>query len=198
MGSEMCIRDRYITTMLSFFIPYLISMTIWTCVLSYNPPFPFLGLLVLRVRISVLLATVWFELPSRLKDTEGRKRILSCLICGIYVIMSSVSYFGVTIIIEILPLQMQWTVSIVLPIIKGIHTRVGVKLLEKSQPCNMDAMLVSSALYLESNNAFYEALVLADVTEETMYAMLGVQFLMHLYSCYEIIHLHNKVQIDNS
>ena len=100
--------------------------------------------------------------------------------------------------IEKLPSQIQWLVAIILPTFKWIHTRAASKLVKNVLPCNLETSLVSMELLLAANHALYEALALGDLTEITMYSLLGVQLLMHLYSCYEIIQLHKKVQTDSS
>ena len=187
----------YIPSTLTGILPYCILMTIWTLVFEYNPPMPFAGLLVM-IEDTVLCVLVGLKLFAILKSTEETKILLKALLYALYVLVAIYSYDGVTIMIEVLPSQIQWIVSIVLPMLKGFHTWAAKQLLKKTRPCNLEVSLVNLDLWFESNHAFYEALILANVTEVTMYSMLVVQFLMHLYSCYQIIRLHRKVQNDSS
>jgi len=173
-------------------------MTIWTLVLGYNPPMPFSVLLVIFSGNSAATVQTLLELSTILKTVEGRKRLLNLAIAATYCVGAIISYDAVTIMIEKLPFQIQWIVAIVLQMLKWFHRGTMKKLFKRVHPCNLEALHVGIATMLESNHALYVALMLVNVTEVTMYSILGIQFVMQLYSCYEIIRLHRKVQTDSS
>ena len=84
------------------------------------------------------------------------------------------SYKVLTIMIDVLPSEIEWIESMVLPIMKLSHALAYDKLIRKAEPYIFEALLIELALFLESNHSFYEALFLANVTEVTVYGMLAI------------------------
>jgi len=96
-----------------------------------------------------------------------------------------------------LPGSVEWLIALVLPILKEFHLWVWTKTVLKTQPCNLDAILQWTTIRLEIFHAFFEATLLQNINDTTMYAMLSIGFLFHLRTCYNIIQKHNKVRDNN-
>ena len=182
----------YIPTALIGVLPYCVSMAIWTAVLGLNPPLP-LTPIVLNLGVITFAVKLWIDVSTKNKKFGDRKRIFIFLMSIIYLTFVYFTYSGISVMKEMLPPTFEWLVSIILPILRECHSFVGGKLLLKSKPCYPDVMLFQLYMGIKCFHEFYIVLFLASIQMTTVYSILGIEFLLHIYSCYKIIISYKRI-----
>ena len=182
----------YIPTALLGLIPYCVSIVIWTFVLEFNPPLPITPM-VLNLGVITFVSKLYLDVVAKNKEKGDRKRIVIFLMSLVYLTFVFFTYNGINIMKEMMPPTFEWLVAIVLPIIREIHSFVGSKLLLKSKPLSPDVMLFQLYMGIKCFHEFYVVLFLASVQLTTVYTILGIEFILHVYSCFTIIVSYKKI-----
>ena len=192
MVSLLSLLRLYVPTALLGVVPYCVSMTIWLFVLEFNPPLP-LTPMVLNLGVITFVSKLWLDISAENKKKGDRKRIFLFLMSLVYLTFVYFTYNGINVMKEMLPPTFEWFVAIVLPILRELHSFVGSKLLLKSKPICPDVMIFQLYMGIKCFHEFYVVLFLASVQLSTVYSILGIEFVLHIYSCYQIIVSFKKI-----
>ena len=186
----------FVPSSLSGLFFFAVVNNIWTLGFGYNLPVPFNGVLWIPIFI-VFTVSLWFEFPYRLRNIPAyRKRLI------IYIIVlglngSAMSQYDVVFAtVSLLPTNMQWTLAFVLPLIRGVNIWILDKFIYQAIPCNLQAAKFGTLAFIRSTHTLFVAINLANVSKVTLYCILGIEFLLHFYSCYQIIGMQTKVNAD--
>ena len=191
MMSPSALFRVYVPTSLLGLIPYCASVVIWTKLYDYNLPLPFAPV-VLNLGVFTFAWMLWREISLQNMDVGDRSRKLWFLFSIIYGALFGTSYQLLNSLKEGLPLQLEWTVSIILPIVRHLVLIVGEKIVQRAKPSNIETMNFQLHMGVKCFHEFFVVLQLAQMHISTFYAILGVEFLLHLYTCYKIIRIHRK------
>ena len=97
---------------------------------------------------------------------------------------------------NMLPLEIQWIMAIILPINRELNVWVICKLLEKSTDYNTTVPLIpklTATTLLNTGHACFLATVISSLsTDVTSYSILFVDFALNLFMLHKIIKLHRK------
>ena len=188
---------HYMRTMLAFVVPYGTFYFLWTYILNFNHPMPFLGYGALISWI-ISLPLVWFLIPPHLrKIKERRKQIMMYILLQLVWILISIQKVGLTILFESLSAELQILMAAIIPLCRSFDLWIVSKLVVKMSGTDNE---LANTLYSVSMNlefAVFVAVMLADANDLTVYCMLGAEFALHLVSCYQIIKRLKKNRVDN-
>ena len=184
----------FIPSALLGLIPYCAAVMIWTTYLGYNLPIPFTAI-VLNLGVVTFTIMLWKEISSHNMKSGDRKRIIWFLFSLVYLaLVTAPSYaVGMQIMQSELPSELQWTMALILLIIRHLNWIGGEKIILRAKPDDMRMMQFQLHMYVQCNHEFFVALSLSNLQSSTVYAILGAEFILHLYSCYQIISLFKKV-----
>ena len=181
----------YVPTSLLGLFPYCAAVVIWTTLYDYNLPLP-LTPVVLNLGVITFAWMLWREISLKNMDAGDRSRIMWFLFCIIYGALFGTSYQGLHSLKESLPFELEWTVAIILPIVRHLILIVGEKIVLRAKPNDVEVMNFQLHMGVKCFHEFFIVLHLAQLHISTFYAILGVEFLLHLYTCYEIISIYRK------
>ena len=135
------------------------------------------------------------EIYARNKKEGDVKRILWFVLQFVYLgPFFLVTYFGIEILTDKLPSELQWIIAIVMPGMRELHVIIIHKILLNARPCSPDILLFGVDMGMHSFHSFWTTLILTRVGDPTVYSILGVEFLLHLFSCYQIIKIRKQIQ----
>lgn len=182
-----------IPTGLMAVVPYLILLLIWTMVWNYNPPLP-------HSEAPQLLGVITFvsglamEIYAKNKKEGDVKRILWFVLQFPYLGPGlQITYTGLELLTNALPSQLQWIIAFLLPALREFHIMIVHKILMKARPCSNEIILFGVDMGIQSYHSFWVTLFLVKVTDVTVYLILGIEFLLHLYSCYQIFKIQKQI-----
>ena len=195
-------KEHYFITMAYFsriFLMYAVSFiiffcgiySIWTVQLGYNHPLPYIGLLVVIIDLLVNCVGFWPLMPSALRRQDQLKKQVKA-----YVLIS-IWYFFQDVPIELMSLvavtRLQWTISLLIPMCKTLSTRIAQKIAQKfAESNNEDIEFVATTLFTMNYTTFATAR-LSSLNQSTVYGILTVDMIFHIFGCYQIIKQHNHV-----
>ena len=170
-------------------------LSIWTIGFDFNLPVPFTGALWWPMS-GVFTMFLWFEFPNKLrKNQHCRKKIMSFITVLTLIFWTIAQYdFLAFIVISSWPSDTQWILAIVLPLLRDINIWVLTNRVSKAMPWNFEAARLGTITTVRSINTIYVAIILTNVTAITLYSILGIEFLLHFYSCYKIIKLQGQIE----
>ena len=184
----------FIPSALLGLIPYCAAVLIWTTYLGYNLPIPFTAIVV-NLGVVTFTIMLWKEISSYNMKSGDRKRIIWFLLSLVFLaLVTAPSYAGgMQIMLSELPSDFQWLMALILPIIRHLNWKGGEKIILRAKPDHMRMMQFQLHMGIQCNHEFFVALSLTDLQSSTVYAILGAEFILHLFSCYQIISLFKKV-----
>ena len=186
----------YLWTFLPWFILYCLCYIIWVISLGYNHPVPLLGLNVFATWI-VSLPGLWFSFPRHLRsDVVGRGKLkcyMQYQILGL--LLSLLMNDGLKIIYESLPLNVVWIISIIIPIFRQTHIWIFSKLIHRITGTSHDDMIsYTYGILVQSQYVLFVAIRLSTATNTTVLSILIVELILHLVTCFQIVHFKNKIE----
>ena len=187
----------YLSTCVSGLVLVCTTYLIWTNLLGYNSPMPFLGLLNYPLNVMHYI-TFWRLFPYELRNKkEVRKRIWTYMLYRLWFLFYSLEKFGLNVLFNNLPLQIQWIMAIIFPLVRELNLWVLSKLLEKSTDLTTTLILVpklAATLAVNIVHSFFVAMIIStSSTPITSYCLLAADFFLNLYSSYEIVQRHRKI-----
>ena len=189
-----------IQSFLQIFVPgslagilsYSVMVMIWTSGLGYKLPIPFVGSLWFPIS-GLFTVSLWFEFPKRLrKNRIYRKRILFYITALAWIFLTIAQYDCLIM----LPSDFQWFLSIILPALWTINIWIIDNIIYKVVPYDCQEAKICNLAFIRSIHTTYVAIILANVTECVLYSILGIEFFVQIYSCYEIVRLHRKSNVE--
>ena len=110
-----------LVTVLGFVVPYCFYYLIWTICLGFNPPMPFSSACGYPM-LPLLLSALWFEFPKDLRtDKVFQKRIQFFILSIAWSGAIKFQYQFLSTLFKKLPIQLQWLMAIILPVIRYLN-----------------------------------------------------------------------------
>ena len=169
---------------------------IWTTFLGYFEPFPFKCFLAFYTSFFIMLIRLWHLFPKvKRTDPIFLKRQNAFIY---YLLWSSLVTFqlhGIGKMFDLVPLNFQWMLAIIVPLIKHMNDYVIGKLISKAATFDniVDTKLlgkITTGLMF----SFWIAVFLAtSATQVTGYVLLSINFVMNLILCIQAIKWHKKL-----
>ena len=172
--------------------------TIWTIGFGYNLPVPFGGGIWIP-NSGLFTILLWFEFPNKLrKIAVYRKRFLFYIFEITLIFLTMVLYDFLSIMVSVMPINMQWILAIILPMLRIFNAKILESCMHQTIPCRYEAAKFGLRTYIWSIHTLFLAIILSNVTKTTMYCIFGIESLLHFYSCYQIIKLRRKIDAKDS
>jgi hypothetical protein len=101
------------------FLLYSSGYIIWTCVLGYSFPIPFIGTIVVQIALITTYTVFWFQFPiAWRKNDECRKRLKSFLAAIAFNSTLTLQYIIMTRVLIAFQENNQWVIALSLPIMR--------------------------------------------------------------------------------
>ena len=202
MESMLSIRifaSLYLAYSLSFDILYCIVYYIWTAELGLQYPIPFTNVL-LYVSSIVYLFVLWFQFPSLWRsDAKLRKHINAYFLANIWVIFIMFEYSCMRTSFKRVPMDRQWIIALILPIIREVNSWVLNKVVKRVALCTDLEAKANVNIVINCAHSLYIAITIATIaTPATTYLILGIDFILNLYSCWKIYKINKKVGLNDT
>ena len=183
-----------IELILSFVIPYCVCYYIWTSYLKCNHPLPFIGACAFISWIASLFA-FWFMFPIAMrKKKDFQKKMKWYIYFSLWFMVIEFQNNGLSIIFEILPIHLQWIMAILIPFFRKLNLWIVSKITHRivghdNQRANFTVASSITSIYI-----LFIAIQLSSASKATVYSILGVKFVLHLRTCYQIVRLQRKIR----
>ena len=184
----------YSTYMVWFFILYVVCYVVWSVHYGFNHPMPYLGVLTQMFTWLLLVAGLWFLLPSELIKKEDFRRKLR-----IYMIYS---FWGILIVFQneflsylfwIIPANTQFLLAFLVAACRECDLRVRSKFVTMMVGEEDEPSLVLNEMDVNALYAFFMAVRLGDAELSTIVAVVVIQLGYHLITSYQIVREHRKI-----
>ena len=171
----------FLTHSLSFTIPYSISYVIWTIWLENNHPIPLLGIFFLPADVSINIVAFWFFFSHELRQQATIKRQAKA-----YVIFRGWAFlqsFARAMLSSIATSSLQMMLILLIPAVKKISIWVAEKIIKSYPEVNNRDVRFLVKCELMINYATYLASRISTLDQITVYGILTVELLLHVFSC---------------
>lgn len=179
---------------LGFSVPYCLCYFIWTHCFGFNHPIPFVVFCAYPMTISFCII-LWFEFPCALRNEKiFRNRLQYYMLSNLWVLVIHFQYALLSTIFTALPSNFQWILAIILPMIRYINLQVYKKLTEKYAGKNNKMATIRYNISVGIEYSMFVAIMLSSATEITLFIILGVEFLLNIRLCVNILRLQRKIR----
>ena len=142
--------------------------------------------------------TTWFMFPDEMRvEKEGRKKILAYIKYRFWVIGFNVQLLILTPIMRRLGENLQWTMSIILPLVREANFSMMTHILENAVESKSTVNPIPRICAAISTNvifAFFVALKISNATfKRTGYGLVAVDVLINFYCTYKIIKSYRMI-----
>ena len=195
LKSPRVIFSMFVTTALAAIVTYLIQYVVWVIYLGYNPPMPFFVYLLAYVSMVTLFIRIWFQFPRYLrKAPKYRKRLKAYYCYVLWVATFTIQFMVIQKICVIMNPQIQWIIAIVLTITKKLNAMILNHLLCMAAGPKKSKAKGMAKLQVELAFSFFIVIIIGSkATDFTTYSILGLNFLLNILLCINIIRTHKKV-----
>ena len=177
---------------------YSSSYLIWVIYLKHHNPMPFVGYCGFGVWVFSFLQ-IWFLFPSSIREERSfPTKMLAYMMFSLWFLVMSIQISGITIAVGMLSQDLQWTVCIVIPLIRGINSRILSRLMLRITETDDEMAKFTLNIEVISMFTFYIAVTLTNSDEMTVFSLLAVELLLHIRQCYHIIKWNKKVDLENN
>ena len=105
---------------------------VWTIFLQLPYPVPLVGIPNANVGVSVVIAVLWFKIPlAWRKNAEYQKRARYMVLAHLFLLFLLLEYSFLGWVFYVIPIDFQWIMSIVLPVVRELGTVLLAKILHK-------------------------------------------------------------------
>ena len=182
----------FIGAALGVIIPFSSCYLIWTVWLGNNNPMPFVGFCY-YISYFVHLFQLWMAFPKKDKEDQ-RKRIGAYFLYRFWFLLVSIQNMGLRMIFSKVPSNLQLTMSLVLPMVREFNHWILTQLLEKTTDSDKIVAKLVTTISINVVHAFFVAIIISSMANKTTsFCILGVDFLLNLYSCYKIFKMKRKI-----
>ena len=199
LRSPKTILCMYVTTAGSAILSYILVYLVWVVYLEYNPPMPLFVYLLAYISMVTLFTRIWYQFPRYLrKAPDYRKRLKAYYFYVLWVATFTIQFLVIQKICVIINPQIQWIIAIVLTIAKKLNAMMLNHLLCKAAGSKKSKAKGMAKLQVELAFSFTIVIMIGSkATEVTTYSILGLNFLLNIILCLDIIRLHRKVADTN-
>ena len=184
----------YIAAAIAAIIPYTLSYLIWTTILGYYPPIPYI-LLLGYIQFLVQYLTLYFLLPKHLAtEREFHRKLLAFMFSRLTVMFVDIQYKMCTFLFTYLDLKLQWILAFLLPFLREFNFQMMNKIMIQFPGIDDDDVSAAIVIGINTFHAVYVAVKIGHTaTQITSYLILAIDFILNLYSCHGIITLHRSI-----
>ena len=190
----------YLIGAIAWIFAYSTTYLVWTILCGYKQPLPLsLGVVFIWYLVQYISLYILFKHELSIRN-EFRKKIRAFNFSRLYVIFMDVQFNCVSYLFKILPSRMQWSLGLLLPLLREMNFRMLSRILLKST-CDDDPKESGKMLLIIASNSVYLLYVAIKVshtaTQMTSYLILFIDFMINLYSCKNILRLHRIIGQEN-
>jgi len=190
------LRNLFMASAIGFVFPYCISYLVWTILLGYSPPIPFVVLCCYPM-VAVVCIVLWFEFPYVLRKNKiYRKRIQMFMLSFIWWFVVNFHYIGLSMLFTALPVKLHWILAIIMPTLRHFNLQVYRKLVNRYTGRSNKMAMIRIEIYVGIEYSLFVAIKLATASEITLFLILGVEFLLNIHKCYRILQLKRKIRVN--
>ena len=180
-------------SILSFVITS-ICFVILVTFMEYDPPIP-LTPLIGYITYLISRFAVWFAIPrEERRKPQCRKKFNAYMIYQLVnTYLMKMIYTALTIVLQIVPSEIQWVFVLLLPIAREIRSRLARRVLRKA--FEEERMAIVELISTNVQHAFYVSIALATTaTQTSAFVILAIDFAINIWSVIKIIKLHRKIK----
>ena len=197
VASVRVVALHFIRTLLAFGIPYGLFCSCWTRILHFNHPMPFLAYFSGITSWFLTLPFVWLLIPKQLrKNREYKIKTIMYILFTVVWMLITIQKMVLSILFKVLSDELQFIMAIIIPICRSFDSWVLSKLVFKMSGKENEAARIFLIVSVTLDFAIFVAVMLASSNDLTVYCILGVEFLIHLKSCFDIIRHKNQSRTD--
>ena len=184
----------YIAAAIAAIIPYILSYLIWSTILGFYPPMPFI-LLLGYIQFLVQYLTLYFLIPKHLAtEKDFQKKVLAFIFSRFIVMFVDIQYKMCTFLFTSLSLKLQWILAFLLPFLREFNFQIMNKIMIQFPGIDDDDVIACIVIGMNTFHAVYVAVKIGHTaTQITSYLILVIDFILNLYSCHGIITLHRSI-----
>ena len=167
---------------------------VWTQILSYNYPIPYLGFYFTLSFYIIDLIIIWFIIPAdwRQNKTFKKRYGFYFFYCIFHVLMANVYGFVVTRIKKS-PDQFQPINALMLPVLRELFERIGVKIIRKSTAGDAEGAEIFLKYSIATRHTVTLCTILGTIaTTATSLVLIAVDFTLNIYCCLRIVWLRKR------
>ena len=189
---------------LSFTIPYNITYClckmVWTDLLGYNHPLPFIGIIPCISKFPSVLSTIWFQFSSDLRKKAAlRKRIWIFLMYTMMFFISCIERNILTVGMLAIPTEYQPIMAVIIRMSGEFDAWILMKLGKKATYANnRDAEMLTIIEYNCNYSAFLAIALGQLATPMTVAGILLIEFIFKTYHVTQIVKFSRKIKADTS
>ena len=187
----------FIYNAVGYALLYIACYLIWVIYLGYNNPMPFIGYVGFGVWVFSFLMIWYLFPPSKRKEQLFPSKMIAYIMFSLWFLVMTIQISGITIAVGMLPSNFQWTVCIVIPVIRLLNSKILSRLVLKMTESDDEIAKFTLNIEVISMFTFYIAVTLTNSDEITVFSLLAVEFLLHIRQCYYIIKWTRRVDADD-
>ena len=183
--------------LLAWITSYCACFFLWSKILEYNHPMPFLGLICYYLVKFLSITCFWFLLPaSLLREKEFKQKLRTFMLYQLVWVMVSLSHNLLsTVFRELENTDFQCIVAVLIPIFKGCSKLSLMRVVCKTMKTEKEMTNVNQVTAVNISYGLFIATNLTGARIVTVFGIVIVEFLMQLRMTHQIVQLHKKVSI---
>ena len=165
-------------------LTYAFVYWIWVHLLRYRHPMPFVGHICLITTYIIKCTYLWFLFPSnlRINNEKYRNRLIAYISTFPLSILIGVGYSHISSLFFRVPLDIQWTIGLILPLLKEFILWLYAKVVFKATAGDELTTKVMTICCVGSVHSFSIALLLSSkVTSTTAHLIMFLDFIPNLW-----------------
>ena len=184
--------------LLGWLLPYFMCYLVWSIIMGYNHPMPFVYCICAFVEWIFELIGVWYLFPvDQWTRNESRLNLKIYLLYSIWWYIVGIQNILLSFVFENLPLDLQWTVAFLIPAARESNKFVFSKLVYRMVEHEDEAVHSTMKILVNVHYAIFIAIRLVGAELITVYAIVATDFIFHLMLTCQIIQLHRKVNLND-
>ena len=186
--------EMWMILVFSLAIAFGILNVIWKYVWTYEVPVPLNGYMLYLIAVSTILTSFWIKTPTDWhEDKDFRKRFGYFFAGGWYRALHCINYAVMTGVLLSVSQDKQWIAAIFSPLIREFNIWVTLKIFARCSKGDMDSTTIFYTTDFGISHANFLNLTVGSIaTFESTLVIIGVEFMINLFTCLRIIHLNHK------
>ena len=167
---------------------------IWVFAIDFKYPMPFQGYLVGFLTWHGMTISLWFQIPKKWRYSPRVRRRMKFAILFLLVISATeVAYKVIRKVFLVIPTSYQWTLFIVLIVIRELHAKVLSILGRKVAEFDDWSIELIGVHFAACRHTLFLAVAISTVaTYTTSFVILGIDFITNILLSVMIIYLHKN------
>ena len=171
---------------------------VWTFVMKYKYPVPFLGVFVTYITWGAMFLTNWFQFPVQCrKDIGFRSRVKFLIVAAGYLMGIPIQYFIVEKFLITFQNKYQPLIAMILPVLKEINGRIYNNYLRKTSGGDVSASTITGKYLVATLHSILLAYIMGtSTTDVTDWLIMTASFVDNIYTCVKIVWLKLQNSLD--